>query len=76
MNLGGVYATGRSNVFAVPTIECVAVPGVYKTAPYSCLVVVPGPLADDQCIVNPGANPSAMPMVTPELRFLPWGPGH
>lgn len=49
-------------------------PGVYKTAPYSCIVVVPGPHPDDRCIVNPGAGDSSMPIVKPDLQFIPLRP--
>jgi hypothetical protein len=55
---------------APPTVS----PGVYKTVPYSCIVVVPGPQPDDRCIVRPGGGDSSMPVVKPELRFIPWSP--
>ena len=48
--------------------------GVYKTAPYSCIVVVPGPHPDDRCVINPGDVASAMPIIRPDLRFIPWNP--
>ena len=49
-------------------------PGVYKTAPYTCIVVVPGPHRDDQCVVNPGESDSSMPIVKPDLQFIPLHP--
>jgi hypothetical protein len=49
-------------------------PGVYRTAPYSCIVVVPGPQLDDKCIVNPGGGNDPMPIIKPDLQFIPWGP--
>ena len=49
-------------------------PGVYKTVPYSCIVVVPGPHPDDRCIVRPPSVDSSMPIIKPELRFIPWSP--
>jgi hypothetical protein len=55
---------------ASPTIR----PGVYKTFPYSCIVVVPGPHPDDRCIVRPPSVDSSMPIIKPELQFTPWLP--
>ena len=49
-------------------------PGVYKTAPYSCIVVVPGLHPDDRCIVNPGESDSSMPILKPDLQFIPLHP--
>ncbi len=52
-------------------------PGVYETAPYTCIVVVPGPQADDKMIVGRYRMATTnvlvprMPMVQPELRFIP-----
>jgi hypothetical protein len=46
-------------------------PGVYKTAPFTCIVVVPGKHADDRSTVKPTEVDSAMPVVKPELRFIP-----
>ena len=45
---------------------------VYQTAPYSCIVVVPGPQPDDRCVIHPpeGVDP-AMPIIRPTLRFIP-----
>jgi len=53
-------------------------PGVYETAPYTCIVVVPGAHPDDKMIVGGAAvgmnevDPK-MPIVRPELRFIPRG---
>ena len=49
-------------------------PGLYKTAPHSCIVVVPGPHPDDRCIVNPGESDSSMPILKPDLQFIPLHP--
>ena len=49
-------------------------PGVYRTAPYSCIVVVPGPNLDDRFIVNPGGGSLSMPTIKPDLRFIPLNP--
>jgi hypothetical protein len=40
--------------------------------PYNCIVVVPGPHPDDRCVINPQGMESAMPIIKPELRFIPW----
>lgn len=58
----------RHSPSAPPTIPA----GVYRTVPYSCNVVVPGPNPDDRCIVTPAGGDSSMPIVKPELRFIPW----
>ncbi len=64
----------RSNPVVVPSAPPIIPPGVYKTAPYCCIVVVPGPQLDDKCIVNPGGGNSPMPVVKPDVQFIPWGP--
>jgi hypothetical protein len=54
-------------------------PGVYETAPYTCIVIVPPPHLDDQSIV--GAGPSTlhdgleMPTIQPNLQFIPRAQG-
>jgi hypothetical protein len=48
--------------------------GVYRTVPYSCIVVVPGPHPDDRCIVRPPDVDFSMLVVKPELQFIPWSP--
>ena len=45
--------------------------GVYKTAPFACIVVVPGKHADDRSVLKPTEVDSAMPVIKPELRFIP-----
>ena len=49
-------------------------PGVYRTAPYSCIVVVPGPHLDDRFVTTPREGQSSMPIIRPELRFIPLHP--
>jgi len=51
-------------------------PGIYQTAPYTCIVVVPPPHADDRAVIDPGGRVSSMPMITvePQLRFIPRKP--
>jgi hypothetical protein len=55
---------------ALPTIP----PGVYRTVPYSCIVVVPGPHPDDRCMFGQGSGETSMPIIKPDLRFIPWSP--
>ncbi len=70
----GVYRHGASNLFIVPSPPRMLPPGVYKTEPYSCIVVVPGPHPDDRSIIDPGSGNSSMPIITPGLRFIPYHP--
>ena len=57
-----------------PTPSTSPAPGVYKTAPYTCIVVVPGPRPDDVCITRPRGGDSSMPIIKPDLRFIPLHP--
>ena len=62
----------RSSARVHPPSARFPVPGgVYRTEPYSCIVVVPGPHPDDRCIVNPGGGDYSMPIIEPDLRFIP-----
>ena len=63
-------APATNSPSAAPTIP----PGVYRTVPYSCIVVVPGPHPDDRCIFGKGSVGSPMPIIKPDLRFIPWSP--
>ena len=45
--------------------------GVYKTLPYTCIVVVPGPHPDDRCIVSSPGGAWPMPIIRPDLQFIP-----
>jgi hypothetical protein len=47
-------------------------PGLYKTEPFSCLVLVPSAQADGRAIVKPKEPSPPMPVVKPDLRFIPW----
>ncbi len=69
-----VHEAGLSNVIVAPSTSRAIPPGVYKTVPYSCIVVVPGPCPDDRAIVSPGGGDYSMPIIRPDLRFIPWGP--
>ncbi len=53
-------------------------PGVYETAPFTCIVVVRGGHPDDKMIVGSRATGTnvvspKMRIITPELRFIPRG---
>ena len=53
-------------------------PGLYKTEPYTCLVLVPGKHPDDRMAqrrqLQLPETAARMPVVRPELRFVPWPP--
>ncbi len=63
----GERATIAQSASALP------IPGVYKTEPYACIVVVPDKCPDDRSVVAPAERGSAMPVIKPELRFTPLG---
>ena len=69
-----LYWNLRSNNIIMPSAPSTIPPGVYRTFPYSCIVVVPGPHPDDRCIVNPGGGNDPMPIIKPDLQFVPWDP--
>jgi hypothetical protein len=48
-------------------------PGVYTTTPYTCVIIVPDARIDEQFVVRPTAPPSSMPVLKPELHFVPFG---
>jgi len=48
-------------------------PGVYKTSPYTLLVLVPGAQPDDLSILKSGtAEPEKMPVIQGGLKFTPY----
>jgi hypothetical protein len=47
-------------------------PGVYKTEPYACIVVVPGRSIDDHIVVTSDTPDAKMPVIKPDLRFVPF----
>ncbi len=55
-----------------PLTSKLPAPGVYKTEPYACIVLVPGAHPDDKMAVGVTDRASPMPMIQPELRFIPW----
>lgn len=68
------YKGAVSNLALVPSTPPTIPPGVYRTTPYSCIVVVPGPHPDDKCVVKHGPGDSPMPVVKPDLQFIPLHP--
>ena len=46
-------------------------PGVYRTTPYSCLLVVPGRDGDEQFVWKPAIPSPTMPTTRPDLQFIP-----
>jgi hypothetical protein len=46
-------------------------PGIYLSEPYACIVVVPGAQADDGALIPPPEQVPPMPVVRPELRWVP-----
>jgi hypothetical protein len=49
-------------------------PGIYKTEPFACIVLVPAAGLDEGMAVNPPGGEISMPTVKPELRFVPISP--
>jgi hypothetical protein len=77
-----LFASGWQPQFEVPSVPRPSRPrppaspgqllaGVYKTLPYTCIVVVPGPHPDDQAIFSPSSRDYRMPIVRPDLQFIP-----
>ena len=48
-------------------------PGIYRTIPFACIVVVPGKNPDDQMIIRPAENLDRTPVLNPDLHFVPMG---
>lgn len=49
-------------------------PGVYKTEPYTCILVVPGGHPDDHSVIHAPEPSPNIPVLKPELRFVPLQP--
>ncbi len=88
-NVVGLRSPAGSSLFLVPPTRfqpearpavnqsptaALPAPGVYRTAPFACIVVVPGNHLDDPMAVRPGANTPSMPVLKPELHFIPLHP--
>jgi hypothetical protein len=46
-------------------------PGVYKTVPYSCIVIVPGSEVDPGGVIKRAMPNPTMPILKPDLQFVP-----
>jgi len=55
-----------------PTLRTFPGPGVYETVPYSMLVIVPEP-CDEHFVVKVDDPGSRMPIIKPNLEFIPRG---
>jgi hypothetical protein len=69
------FLAGTNLVLSVPNLKWPQ-PGVYKTEPYACIVVVPEFHPDERMII--GGNKeieSAMPIIKPETRLIPFRAG-
>jgi hypothetical protein len=60
--------------FVVPNVAPFPKPGVYKTEPCAGIVIVPEKHPDDRAIVNLAQGDFKIPVIQPELRFLPLNP--
>jgi hypothetical protein len=77
-------ANGTIRAYTIPapatgnlplTNQATLAPGIYKTEPYACIVIVPGPHPDDRSLIQPPSTPSdPMPVIKPDLRFVPVRP--
>ncbi|MCX6929348.1 MAG: hypothetical protein NT154_39925 [Verrucomicrobia bacterium] len=70
----GVYQPARSNSMVLLPVQSNLPAGVYRTVPYSCIVVVPGPHPDDRCVIKPDNGDFPMPIIKPDSRFIPLNP--
>ena len=80
-----LFASGWQPQFEVPSVPQSARPqppaspgqlpaGVDKTAPYTCIVVVPGRCPDDRAVVTARGGDYSMPIIRPDLQFIPLCP--
>jgi len=60
--------------FVVTNAPIVLKPGVYKIEPYAGTVIVPDSHPDDGAIVRLAEDDLAMPIIKPDLRFIPLKP--
>ena len=49
-------------------------PGIYETEPYTCIIIVPGEHPDDRMAIHPPDPAPNMPVLKPDLRFIPVQP--
>jgi hypothetical protein len=48
--------------------------GIYLTVPYAGIVLVPATGIDDDFVINPGRPCFSMPVIPPDLQFVPRPP--
>ena len=46
-------------------------PGIYESAPFTCIVLVPDHDMDPDFVRSPRLPSSAMPVIQPEMRLIP-----
>jgi hypothetical protein len=72
------FKTGKSLLAGKPPLASPPAglkPGVYKTFPYTGIVIVPGPHPDDVSAVESGTNGvEKLPVFKPGLKFVPFAP--
>lgn len=49
-------------------------PGIYLSQPFSCMIKVPGPQPDDDCIIPATIPTNSIPNFKPKLKFEPLPP--
>jgi hypothetical protein len=71
--------TAPARLFLTPPLNDQALaPGLYKTEPYTCLVLVPGKHPDDIALKGGTLSTNLAPIIprmpskVPEQRFTPW----
>jgi len=69
-----LWSTNAPGKLAGSGAETFPKPGVYKTMPYTCIVVVPPACPDDRSAVKPADPGPSIPMLQPDLRFIPRSP--
>ncbi len=67
--------SNRIPVFNFETRQRFPSPGVYESAPYTCIVVVPAGHVDDRSLVAPAEVDPKMPVKKPDLQLIPRSPG-
>jgi hypothetical protein len=61
------FALARTSGSQTPLLK----PGVYGTAPFTCIVVVPPAGVDERSLVSPQGVFPEMPTRRPDLQFIP-----
>jgi len=61
---------GTNRLVSLPTVGSPA-PGLWKTEPFACIVLVPGPHPDESMVVHLGKAETKMPIIKPPVKFVP-----